>query len=53
MRECICCQCAEVAGEFKGYLQCSSCDLFGNEDEFSNDDSGVCNNCNEKEIKND
>lgn len=36
MVSCVCCQCAEVDGQFKHYEQCESCGLYGHyEDEFS------------------
>lgn len=46
MRECICCQCAESHGQFKNYVRCSNCELFGSVDQFSADAQGeCCNNC--------
>jgi predicted HD phosphohydrolase len=47
MRECICCQCSEHSGQFKDYVQCEACQLFGHvKDEFGDDPSlEHCNDC--------
>jgi hypothetical protein len=47
MRECICCQCEEDFGQFRNYVQCLQCDLYGHEDDdFSEDPNReVCNDC--------
>jgi hypothetical protein len=47
MRECICCQCEERAGQFKGWLRCDECGLYGPEEEFLGPGM-VCRGCAEK-----
>ena len=51
MRECICCQCEERAGQFKNYVQCESCGLYGNKDDDFGDSETVCGNCVEQLAK--
>ena len=47
MRECICGQCAETEYDFKGWIQCHHCELYGHpEDSFDMDPNHeVCNEC--------
>lgn len=48
MRECICCQCAEHAGQFRDYVQCERCKLYGHVDDFA--DEETCVDCHAAEV---
>jgi hypothetical protein len=45
MVECICGQCAEHPGQFKGYVQCEDCGFYGHEKDEFPDGSEICSGC--------
>jgi hypothetical protein len=45
MRECICCQCAEHLGQFKNWIQCEGCGLYGTIGNHFDDSHEVCGEC--------
>lgn len=52
MKECVCCQCCEhPIGYAPKYYQCSSCQLFGTVDDFTDGDGDTCDTCVAAETK--
>lgn len=49
MVPCVCCQCAEHIGQFRGYQQCERCLHYGHEDDEFTGGSFICNECTEEE----